>query len=96
VIESLPGMPFTLCFSQTQAYQKPTEIHRNVIYYLINFLREMAKPENTARTKMNVANIAMVFAPNFLRCPSDDPLFILQNTKFEQKFLSTLITGTEY
>ncbi len=55
----------------------------------------MTKPENQKRTKMTIANIAMVFAPNFLRCPSDDPFIIFQNTKFEQKFLSILISGTD-
>ena len=71
------------------------EINRNVIYYVINFLREIAKPENQARTKMTIGNIALVWGPNFLRCPSDDPVVIFQNTKFEQKFLAILIQGLD-
>jgi hypothetical protein len=41
---------------------------------------------------MNVLNLAMVFAPNFLRCPSPDLTTIFENSKYEQLFLQTLIT----
>jgi hypothetical protein len=41
----------------------------------------VADPANQPFTKMSFANIAMVFAPNFLRCPSDDPMVIFENTK---------------
>jgi hypothetical protein len=40
---------------------------------------------------MNVHNLAMVFAPNFLRCPSDNLAKIFENTKYEQSFLRTLL-----
>jgi hypothetical protein len=41
---------------------------------------------------MNVFNLAMVFAPNFLRCPSVNLTTIFENSKYEQIFLKTLIT----
>lgn len=40
---------------------------------------------------MNVHNLAMVFAPNFLRCPSENLAVIFENTKYEQAFLRTLL-----
>lgn len=40
---------------------------------------------------MNVVNLAMVFAPNFLRCPSANLTTIFENSKYEQTFLKTLI-----
>jgi len=40
---------------------------------------------------MNIHNLAMVFAPNFLRCPSDNLAVIFENTKYEQAFLRTLL-----
>ena len=40
---------------------------------------------------MNVHNLAMVFAPNFLRCPSDNLAIIFESTKYEQAFLRTLL-----
>jgi hypothetical protein len=40
---------------------------------------------------MNVNNLAMVFAPNFLRCPSESLTTVFKNSKYEQAFLRTLI-----
>lgn len=40
---------------------------------------------------MNVNNLAMVFAPNFLRCPSESLTTVFENSKYEQAFLRTLI-----
>jgi hypothetical protein len=40
---------------------------------------------------MSINNLAMVFAPNFLRCPSDSPQVIFTNTRYEQGFLRTLL-----
>jgi hypothetical protein len=53
----------------------------------------VAAEENSRLNKMNVNNLAMVFAPNFLRCPSDDPAVIFENTKYEQTWLRALILG---
>ncbi|KAI8899150.1 Rho GTPase activation protein [Globomyces pollinis-pini] len=68
------------------------DINAGVCKYMIGFLKMVGKPENQPVTKMSPANIAMVFAPNFLRCPSDNPVVIFENTKFEQAFLKTLIS----
>jgi hypothetical protein len=57
------------------------EINRKVATYMINFLRIFCEPANQKKNKMSIANIAMVFAPNFLRCPSDDPSIIFESTK---------------
>ncbi|ORX57119.1 RhoGAP-domain-containing protein [Piromyces finnis] len=69
------------------------EINKRVISYMIDFLKVIAKQENQEYTKMSVANLAMVFAPNFLRCPSDNPQVIFENTKHEQAFIRILITN---
>lgn len=66
-------------------------INKLVIIYMTDFLKIIAKPENQEYTKMTLANLAMVFAPNFLRCPSDNPETIFQNTKYEQAFIRILI-----
>jgi len=68
------------------------EINRLVIHYMTDFLKVIAKPENQKFTKMTLANLAMVFAPNFLRCPSENPQVIFENTKYEQAFIRILIT----
>lgn len=69
--------------------------NRNVLKYLIKFLQIVGDPRYQAKTKMSISNLAMVFAPNVLRCPSDNPLVILANSKFEQSFLKALINYLE-
>ncbi|KAI8884398.1 Rho GTPase activation protein [Backusella circina FSU 941] len=43
--------------------------NRRIALYMIRFLQDYNNPEVTQHTLMNVLNLAMVFAPNFLRCP---------------------------
>lgn len=50
-----------------------------------------AQPANVAITKMDVNNLAMVMAPNCLRCQSDDPRVIFENTRKEMSFIRVLI-----
>ena len=47
------------------------------MFYLVAFLRHIAKPEHVAATKMNADNLAMVFAPSFFRC--EDPQLMLMH-----------------
>ncbi|CAG8561530.1 10944_t:CDS:10 [Dentiscutata erythropus] len=67
------------------------EINRRVVLFVIDFLQVFTKPHITKLTKMNVNNLAMVFAPNFLRCPSDNLAVIFENTKYEQTYVRTLL-----
>lgn len=70
-------------------------IFTQVLTYLINFLQEFSQPEVVANTKMDSSNLAMVFAPNLLRCLSQDPKIILENTRKEMNFIRTLITSMD-
>jgi len=45
-------------------------LQRRVSYGLLGFLARLAAPENVVETKMSVDNLAMVFAPSFLRTPT--------------------------
>ena len=54
--------------------------------FLIKFLQSLVAEENQQHTKMGAANVAMVFAPNFLRCRSPNPAVILANNKAELQF----------
>ncbi|XP_063153342.1 rho GTPase-activating protein 39-like [Candoia aspera] len=67
------------------------ELNRLVLCYLIHFLQIFAQPTNVGKTKMDVNNLAMVMAPNCLRCQSDDPRIIFENTRKEMSFLRMLI-----
>lgn len=71
------------------------EINRLVLTYLIHFLQIFAAPDNVAFTKMDANNLAMVMAPNCLRCTSDDPRVIFENTRKEMAFIRTLIQNLE-
>ncbi|TNM88417.1 hypothetical protein fugu_004671 [Takifugu bimaculatus] len=71
--------------------QSLPELNRLVLCYFINFLQVFAQPSNVAVTKMDVNNLAMVMAPNCLRCQSDDPRIIFENTRKEMAFLRMLI-----
>ncbi|XP_056589384.1 rho GTPase-activating protein 39 isoform X1 [Triplophysa dalaica] len=71
--------------------QSLPELNRLVLCYFINFLQVFTQPVNVSRTKMDVNNLAMVMAPNCLRCQSDDPRIIFENTRKEMSFLRLLI-----
>jgi len=69
------------------------QLNRKVLLFMIRFLQEFVDPEVSKKTKMTVHNLAMVFAPNFLRCPTDSLTLIFENSKYEIAFLRTLILG---
>ncbi|KAI2652327.1 Rho GTPase-activating protein 39 [Labeo rohita] len=50
-----------------------------------------AQASSVSMTKMDVSNLAMVMAPNCLRCQSDDPRVIFENTRKEMSFIRVLI-----
>ena len=62
-----------------------------VLMYLIRFLQLFAQTQISQVTKMDDSNLATVFAPNFLRCPSMDPMVIMENARKEMSFVKHLI-----
>lgn len=86
------GSDFQLC---SRALLRLPPINRLVLTYLISFLQQFTAPEVVSQTKMDSANLAMVFAPNCLRCTSQDPRVILENARKEMTFLKTLITNLD-
>ncbi|EGD72388.1 preoptic area regulatory factor 2 [Salpingoeca rosetta] len=70
---------------------KLPSVNKNIVLFITRFLQLVGRPENHAHTKMTYDNLAMVWAPNFLRCPSDDPLVIFNNTKKEMQFVRQLV-----
>ncbi|XP_045486434.1 rho GTPase-activating protein 39 isoform X1 [Pieris rapae] len=86
------GSDFAAC---TRALQRLPALNRLVLTYLISFLQQFNAPEVVSQTKMDSANLAMVFAPNCLRCTSQDPRVILENARKEMTFLKTLITNLD-
>ena len=71
--------------------QLTTELNYHTLLYLINYLQRFTAPETVAQTKMNEANLATIFAPNILRCPSTDAIVMIQNAAKEKAFVKNLI-----
>jgi len=61
------------------------EVNQSVIKRLFELLYSLSKCAN--KTKMDVPNLAMVFAPCFLRCPATDPLVVMENLPRESMFV---------
>lgn len=68
------------------------KINQFVLCFIIRFLQIFCNRQVINATKMDVNNLAMVWAPNFLRCPSDDPQVIFENTRKEMTFVRTLLS----
>uniref|UniRef100_A0A915B3E1 Rho GTPase-activating protein 39 n=1 Tax=Parascaris univalens TaxID=6257 RepID=A0A915B3E1_PARUN len=66
-------------------------VNRLVIAKLLHLLQLLAEEETVKYTKMDVCNLAMVMAPNMLRCGSDDPRVMFDNARREMTFIKTLI-----
>lgn len=62
-----------------------------LLIHMLKFIRLFLDPKSTEITKMNLSNLVMVWAPNFLRCPSNDPMQILLFNKRECDFLRFII-----
>lgn len=71
------------------------DLNKSLLMYLVRFLKQFVSADNIEKTKMGVENIAMVWAPNFLRCPSDDHTLIFQNTRREMTYLRVLLNALD-
>lgn len=95
----IPAKFYDRCLNQASNIKAATKIidelpeyNRRVCRFVIQFLQVFAREESSKKTKMSTQNLAMVFAPSFLRCPSDDLTQVFTNSKMEQEFLRILIT----
>jgi len=69
-------------------------LNKECLAHLVRFLREVAKPENIEKTKMNVHNLCVVFAPVMFRCPSTDMAELMVNLQKEKLFLANIIESS--
>lgn len=76
-------------------YRMKWSVLVNTLRYCETTLQIFARPEVVARTKMDANNLAMVMAPNVLRCTSQDPRVILENARKEMAFVRTLIESLD-
>jgi Rho GTPase-activating protein 39 len=62
-----------------------------VLLLMLTWPQLIGRPENQKVTKMTMDNLAMVWAPNFLRCLSNDPTIIFTNARKEMSFVRVLL-----
>uniref|UniRef100_A0A6A7G4P9 Rho GTPase-activating protein 39 n=1 Tax=Hirondellea gigas TaxID=1518452 RepID=A0A6A7G4P9_9CRUS len=96
-----PLIPHQLYEAAIEAHDSPREAldllhhlpqtNRLVLAYLIRFLQYFAQTDIVAATKMDGSNLAMVMAPNCLRCTHDDPRILYTNSRKEMQFIKLLI-----
>ncbi|ORX96660.1 hypothetical protein K493DRAFT_336817 [Basidiobolus meristosporus CBS 931.73] len=94
----IPAEYYDMCIQNAENPEKSVEIieklpgiNRVVVHFMLYFLQLFTTMDATKHTKMTVANLAMVFAPNFLRCPSENLNEIFEKTRHEQAFVKTLL-----
>ncbi|KAI9442664.1 MyTH4 domain-containing protein [Lactarius indigo] len=61
--------------------------NRRVVLFVISFLQLFLDERVLAATKMTSANLALVMAPNLLRCGSDSMAIVFNNAQYEQAFI---------
>lgn len=66
-------------------------INRRVILFLVSFLQIFLEEKTQNITKMTPANLALVMAPNLLRCGSDSISVVFTNAQYEQLFVYHLL-----
>mmetsp|Transcript_30898 Transcript_30898/g.77585 ORF Transcript_30898/g.77585 Transcript_30898/m.77585 type:complete len:263 (-) Transcript_30898:24-812(-) len=71
-----------------QSESMPEE-HQTLALYLISFLHHLS--QFASHTKMSTANLAMVFAPNVLRCRTETLMQIMEDTNHVKALLCCII-----
>jgi len=62
--------------------QRLPTINRRVVLFIISFLQMFLEDKVQAITKMTPANLALVMAPNLLRCNSDSMSVVFTNAQY--------------
>ncbi|KAI6226071.1 Rho GTPase-activating protein 39 [Aphelenchoides besseyi] len=66
-------------------------LNRLVLATLVNLLQRLCHSDIVKETKMDVSNLAMVIAPNILRCESEDPATMFADSRRQMEFMKMLI-----
>ena len=70
-------------------YQELTPANQETLKYILTFLNKCA--DCAEKNHMNKNNLALVFSPNLIRNPTDDPLIMAANTEWEKRFIMYLM-----
>ncbi|KAF9651264.1 Rho GTPase activation protein [Thelephora ganbajun] len=94
----VPEEMYNVCVSSSKLPEACVElvkrlptINRRVVLFVISFLQLFLDEKIQATTKMTSANLALVMAPNLLRCNSDSMAVVFNNAQYEQEFVYHLL-----
>ncbi|KAF8482505.1 hypothetical protein DFH94DRAFT_367952 [Russula ochroleuca] len=73
------------------AVERLPTANRRVVLFVISFLQLFLDERVLLVTKMTSANLALVMAPNLLRCGSDSMAVVFNNAQYEQAFVHNLL-----
>ncbi|KAH9040844.1 hypothetical protein EDB84DRAFT_1576937 [Lactarius hengduanensis] len=73
------------------AVERLPTANRRVVLFVISFLQLFLDECVLAAIKMTSANLALVMAPNLLRCGSDSMAIVFNNAQYEQPFVHNLL-----
>jgi len=74
-----------------QIIERLPTINRRVVLFVISFLQLFLEERTQSVTKMTPANLALVMAPNLLRCNSESMSIVFANAQYEQIFVYNLL-----
>ncbi|KAG9012778.1 hypothetical protein FRB93_001332 [Tulasnella sp. JGI-2019a] len=96
-----PVVPFEMYNDCVGSAEDPDEIikivkrmptmNKRVLLFVISFLQCFLPDDISSATKMNSPNLALVMAPNLLRCNSDSLAIVFNNARFEHTFVHNLL-----
>ncbi|KAI9266964.1 Rho GTPase activation protein [Sporodiniella umbellata] len=68
------------------------DANRRILIYMTRFLQQFLDPHVVQNTLMTAHNLALVFAPNYFKCPLTHLPTLFENSKHEQTFVITLMS----
>lgn len=74
-----------------QLVRRLPTINRRVVLFVMSFLQLFLEEKILAVTKMTAPNLALVMAPNLLRCNSESMAIVFTNAQYEQAFVHNLL-----
>lgn len=84
----VPEEMYNVCVSSSKLPEACVElvkrlptINRRVVLFVVSFLQLFLDDKIQATTKMTPANLALVMAPNLLRCNSDSMAVVFNNAQ---------------
>jgi len=67
-------------------------LNESIVALLFGFIKHLSNhTEYVAKTRMNLANLALVFSPGLVRSEKNDPMQMLQDTKFASNFVARAV-----